>query len=71
MSSKKIEKAVARFQREMDKAEKRIVQFLDDMRDSADTLNTCAEDMDAIQTCTRESPHVCKKNGPCNGWPRY
>lgn len=22
-----------------------------------------------IQTCTRQAPHVCKVNGPCNGWP--
>jgi hypothetical protein len=23
-----------------------------------------------VQTCTRPSPHVCKVNGPCNGWPK-
>lgn len=23
-----------------------------------------------VQTCTRLPPHVCKVNGPCNGWPR-
>jgi len=23
-----------------------------------------------IQTCTRPAPHICKLNGPCNGWPR-
>lgn len=22
-----------------------------------------------IQTCTRQEPHICKVNGPCNGWP--
>lgn len=25
---------------------------------------------EAIQTCTRPAPHVCKVNGPCNGWPK-
>jgi len=23
-----------------------------------------------VETCTRPAPHVCKVNGPCNGWPR-
>jgi hypothetical protein len=23
-----------------------------------------------IQTCTRKLPHVCKIDGPCNGWPK-
>ena len=26
--------------------------------------------MGAILTCTRPAPHVCKTNGPCNGWPK-
>lgn len=27
-------------------------------------------DRDAeIVTCTRPLPHICKDNGPCNGWP--
>ena len=25
---------------------------------------------EAIQDCTRPAPHVCKLNGPCNGYPR-
>ena len=25
---------------------------------------------EAIQNCTRPAPHVCKVNGPCNGWPK-
>ena len=25
---------------------------------------------DTVQTCTRLSPHVCRVNGPCNGWPK-
>ena len=24
----------------------------------------------AMQDCTRPAPHVCRVNGPCNGWPR-
>lgn len=23
-----------------------------------------------VRTCTRPLPHVCKNNGPCNGWPK-
>jgi hypothetical protein len=23
-----------------------------------------------INTCTRQSPHICRVNGPCNGWPK-
>jgi hypothetical protein len=23
-----------------------------------------------VKDCTRPLPHVCKQNGPCNGWPR-
>ena len=23
-----------------------------------------------IPTCTRPLPHVCRLNGPCNGWPK-
>lgn len=23
-----------------------------------------------VQECTRQRPHVCRLNGPCNGWPR-
>ena len=23
-----------------------------------------------IRFCTRPSPHICKVNGPCNGWPK-
>ena len=23
-----------------------------------------------VRTCTRPLPHVCKNNGPCNGFPR-
>jgi hypothetical protein len=23
-----------------------------------------------IDTCTRQSPHICRVNGPCNGWPK-
>lgn len=23
-----------------------------------------------VQTCTRPFPHICKVNGPCNGWPK-
>jgi hypothetical protein len=23
-----------------------------------------------VRTCTRPEPHVCKVNGPCNGWPK-
>lgn len=26
--------------------------------------------IERIQTCTRLLPHVCKVNGPCNGWPK-
>jgi hypothetical protein len=22
-----------------------------------------------VQTCTRQAPHVCTVNGPCNGFP--
>ena len=22
------------------------------------------------QTCTLSEPHVCRVNGPCNGWPK-
>lgn len=65
------EKAVAKFHKEMEKAEKRISKFLEDMSDSADIMHSCVEDINAIQTCTRLSPHVCKSRGPCNGWPRY
>jgi hypothetical protein len=25
---------------------------------------------EAIQDCTRPAPHVCKLNGPCNGYPK-
>jgi hypothetical protein len=25
---------------------------------------------DKVQMCTRPLPHICKVNGPCNGWPR-
>ena len=23
-----------------------------------------------VMECTRQLPHICKVNGPCNGWPR-
>ena len=23
-----------------------------------------------VNKCTRPTPHVCRVNGPCNGWPR-
>ena len=23
-----------------------------------------------IKTCTRKAPHICRVNGPCNGWPK-
>ena len=23
-----------------------------------------------IQRCIRPAPHVCRENGPCNGWPK-
>jgi hypothetical protein len=26
--------------------------------------------VEAIQDCTRPAPHVCKVNGPCNGYPK-
>jgi hypothetical protein len=22
------------------------------------------------RVCTRPAPHICAKNGPCNGWPK-
>jgi hypothetical protein len=25
---------------------------------------------ESIQDCTRPAPHVCKVNGPCNGYPK-
>jgi hypothetical protein len=25
---------------------------------------------DFIQICRRTSPHICRVNGPCNGWPK-
>ena len=25
---------------------------------------------EAGETCTRRAPHICRVNGPCNGWPR-
>jgi len=25
---------------------------------------------EAIETCIRPAPHICKVNGPCNGWPK-
>ena len=25
---------------------------------------------EAIQNCTRPAPHICKVNGPCNGYPK-
>lgn len=28
------------------------------------------DDAPKVQTCTRPFPHICKVNGPCNGWPR-
>lgn len=70
MKTSKFEKAVEKFHREMEKAEKRIAKFLEEMSDSADVMHNCVDDIDSIQTCTRPSPHVCKNNGPCNGWPR-
>ena len=28
------------------------------------------DEPEIIQMCSRLRPHVCKVNGPCNGWPR-
>lgn len=34
------------------------------------SMNICEECAKKVQTCTRKPPHVCKENGPCNGWPK-
>ncbi len=26
--------------------------------------------VEPVQNCTRASPHICRVNGPCNGWPK-
>ena len=23
-----------------------------------------------VHECTRQAPHICEVNGPCNGWPK-
>ena len=25
---------------------------------------------EGLQDCTRQAPHVCRVNGPCNGYPK-
>jgi hypothetical protein len=25
---------------------------------------------DHVSVCTRPEPHICRVNGPCNGWPK-
>jgi len=32
--------------------------------------NTGAVGVDVVNECIRIAPHVCKVNGPCNGWPK-
>lgn len=27
-------------------------------------------DVQPVRVCTRPEPHICRVNGPCNGWPR-
>jgi hypothetical protein len=34
------------------------------------TPHGTGKSMGDIQTCTRLAPHVCRSNGPCNGWPK-
>lgn len=33
-------------------------------------LITAAKETPIPETCTRRAPHICKVNGPCNGWPK-
>lgn len=37
--------------------------WLEDARDLLD-------EAELLETCTRVAPHSCRKNGPCNGWPK-
>jgi hypothetical protein len=46
VSTKHFERAVIKFELQMEKTEKRIAAFLDEMQDSADVMNTCVNDVD-------------------------
>jgi hypothetical protein len=37
-----------------------------------DNVRTTIKDSvdDFIRICQRRAPHVCRVNGPCNGWPK-
>jgi hypothetical protein len=34
-----------------------------------DPCESCKAAMPKVLACTRPAPHVCRVNGPCNGWP--
>lgn len=38
--------------------------------DSEEELAEKRDHEDDVQMCTREAPHICRVNGPCNGWPK-
>lgn len=32
--------------------------------------HSCIRMAHKVPKCTRQEPHICQENGPCNGWPR-
>jgi hypothetical protein len=46
ISTKRFERAMIRFEHQMEKTEKRITRFLEDMKDSADIMNSCVYEVD-------------------------
>lgn len=35
-----------------------------------EAISRALDEYTETKTCTRQEPHVCKDNGPCNGWPK-
>jgi len=44
-----------------------LIQAVAEVNDKAKSYCDCD---DHVSTCTRPAPHICKINGPCNGWPK-
>jgi hypothetical protein len=45
-----------------------VLDFIKSIDPTYPVLPFCEEAL--LQTCTRQVPHVCTENGPCNGFPR-
>jgi hypothetical protein len=63
------EAAVSEVERYGDDSDEAALELADSRSALLDILVQAKVDIDMHQ-CTRPAPHVCKVNGPCNGYPK-